>query len=1010
LAGRRASAAEVSINRSRAPARPPIYNVGLLKRSLTFLLCAAAFALVPRASASPGAPAAPAVVEDAPVPGGVVEFARALGIRPVPDRARFLFDVTRLVYEVDRSPVVPAALQALGRRADHSVPTGDGDVAKGSADDDLVPVPLTPEFWSGVLKRKIAREDLVAAIVSDRQAAFLCHGLLALDDDTLRFLADQRALVTRLIERSNPVFAAFSTSLHVSGGRVIPPGADARGGEDIVAMWEAVVGEKVTRPERFIQQLFEASDGRLAYLYDTIGQLDAPRRAFALGLWLPNRAQRFERFRALATDGIGAFHEWHLRSLPFGRTGYDLGMVLSRVDVTDDGTPREPAARGFWSRAFGWRDADDPRAVQITDDEPIDAAWLTSTVAAAEVRQRGERLDQMAFATRVFGDAGRPGQPARGDVLFATRAFSRYRMLMLTLERIGVRDAGLYTAALRQAGRIGATTDGRRAFIALGQYQGALALVARAARVRSIDLATAQTVITRLAAIPLSADGRFGGGVARWMRDDFLSAASAASESDRPREQAATGVDIRGVGAPGVDIEHRIIAVLSGPAWSDVQDGRPLTWEGQRYRLDLGAADRLRLNRVRERQLALPLDVAMTLSEAARAFSSEATPLAQSSDIAASLAQLLAEVRKRSREEEADAAAPGAGIPRDQHDTLQKAIEEISKAIRQKDVKKLPKLAEPVADLGDDMLAYGLISMTYACDIGDPDGAILLADDVSQRHDFGLAIHDYDQRLKVGWALPRQDIVPGTPWHITGSILGLDVALAPLTLRRISPDPIAEAPALTSTEREAFAASVSLMNPFDLHDADRDAIAASIERGRAVVGELDAERLERAADQLAADTSRRRALRWSLAHEADRMPAMFTLSELLVLGGGRLEDFRPWGMSMVFASGCLCTAMKTPSALATLGGRPQFGLTATVVADLNLHVAMMLKELQLPAALTRLVASGAMQDFIDHVRPLDDGDWLTLARGARTISRDQVEDYLAIATAVGPLVPVEAPQ
>jgi hypothetical protein len=85
-------------------------------------------------------------------------------------------------------------------------------------------------------------------------------------------------------------------------------------------------------------------------------------------------------------------------------------------------------------------------------------------------------------------------------------------------------------------------------------------------------------------------------------------------------------------------------------------------------------------------------------------------------------------------------------------------------------------------------------------------------------------------------------------------------------------------------------------------------------------------------------------------------------------------------------------------------------MTATVIADLNLHVAMTLRELQLPAALTRVIVSGAVQDFIDHVRPLDDADWLTLARNARTISRDRIEDYLAVATAVGPLVPVDARQ
>ena len=46
-----------------------------------------------------------------------------------------------------------------------------------------------------------------------------------------------------------------------------------------------------------------------------------------------------------------------------------------------------------------------------------------------------------------------------------------------------------------------------------------------------------------------------------------------------------------------------------------------------------------------------------------------------------------------------------------------------------------------------------------------------------------------------------------------------------------------------------------------------------------------------------------------------------------------------------------------------------------------------------------------MQDFIDEVRPTDEGDWLTLARMSRITTREQIEDYLAVATADGPLVP-----
>ena len=36
------------------------------------------------------------------------------------------------------------------------------------------------------------------------------------------------------------------------------------------------------------------------------------------------------------------------------------------------------------------------------DDEPFDAAWLTETIGSADVRQRADRLDQIAFAQRRF--------------------------------------------------------------------------------------------------------------------------------------------------------------------------------------------------------------------------------------------------------------------------------------------------------------------------------------------------------------------------------------------------------------------------------------------------------------------------------------------------------------------------------------------------------------------------------------------------------------------------------
>ena len=77
-----------------------------------------------------------------------------------------------------------------------------------------------------------------------------------------------------------------------------------------------------------------------------------------------------------------------------------------------------------------------------------------------------------------------------------------------------------------------------------------------------------------------------------------------------------------------------------------------------------------------------------------------------------------------------------------------------------------------------------LLSIAYAADVGDPDGTVLLADDVSRRHDFGFGVKDAEMRLRAAWAVPRPEVTPGVPWHVSGSLLGLDIGLAPLALRR----------------------------------------------------------------------------------------------------------------------------------------------------------------------------------------------------------------------------------
>ena len=921
--------------------------------------------IVPRPSF--GAAAAPVVSEDAPVPGGLAAFSPLAGIDPVPDRGRYMSEVTRILLENDpqRSPEILAVRLKTARLKtdDRRLPT------------DAVPVPMSAGWWSDyVFHRRVTRDELVASILSDRNAALVCHGLAALDDETLAFFDDHGALVSHLVEKlAAPAFAAFSSGLHVRANRlaVVP--------EDAAPLWEAAVGEKTTHPDRFIELLFVLNDSRTAYLFDTIAQLDPARRAFALGMWLPNAVERTERFRLLATAGVNAFHEWHIRTMPFGRASYDMGMLLARVDATESGAPASPWPRAFWTRAITGHDVAGPG-----EEQPIDALWLVETIGTADVRQRAERQDQFAFAQRLGSRAPAASDRDRADLQLAVRNFVKYRMLLVTLERVGVRAPAVYGAAVRQAARLSAF-EGRRGFLLQSQLQGALMLVARATEVRTLDAKGAEALVASLLAVPATDDGRYAGALAAWVRESFLRAV--------PR---------------GGDTDAAIVGAVAGGPAGDSTRAAMVTWEGQQYRLDLGAAERQRLHEVSEKQNAVPVSVALSVAAAARQLAADANA---AEAVAAQLTEMVDRVPPRARERETEETPSGVpAAAASQQDQLKKSIEEISRLAHAKDPKRMARAVDALADLGDDLLASSLLSLAYALHVGDPEGTVLLAGDVSRRHDFGLGIRDGDVRQKTAWSIPREEVLPGVPWHVAGSLLGLDIALAQLSLRRISADGVLEAPRLIAPERDAFALTVSLINPFALRDADRDAIADAIARGTRRAQAMDARTVDAMADELSIDGSRRRALRWTLAHEPTRAVSMLSMSELLVLGGARPESFAAWGMAVAAPFGCFCTQLTTPARWWPMARRPQLGLTAAVVGDLNLYVAVMLKQLQLPAALARVVLSAAVQDFIDSVKPTDPGDWLTLVRSARAMPRERMEDYVAAATATGPLMPLSAAQ
>ena len=224
-------------------------------------------------------------------------------------------------------------------------------------------------------------------------------------------------------------------------------------------------------------------------------------------------------------------------------------------------------------------------------------------------------------------------------------------------------------------------------------------------------------------------------------------------------------------------------------------------------------------------------------------------------------------------------------------------------------------------------------------------------------------------------------------------------------------DRIADAPKLSSVEREALAVSVNLLEAQRLKDVDRDAISISIGRGRDRVKSLVAgsEPVEPIAETLGFDGWRRRALSWSLEHEPQMVAQRFSLVELLELGGGaKGADLDAWGTSAINTDGCTCTRLPGIRAWRLLDGRPQFPMMAATMGDFNLAMALMLREMDLPALLAKPILAVAMQDFIDELSPANSNDWWSLSRSAQALRRQRVEDYVAVAAAVdGPLVPDE---
>ncbi len=857
-----------------------------------------------------------------------------------------------------------------------------------------VPSPLPAEVWRDtVLDDSEPDGRLGLRLVTDRRAALLYYGLLSMTPDTVEFLSSNPRLLRELYERDATGIALYGRSLVVEDGRVMAPG-----GAGAVHLWERAVRKSLDRPGDFFTTVLRYDEGVFPFLYDAIAQLDPPRQRFALAHWLPERQQRANFWRLY--DVTAATVRFSREAFWPGRFP-DPTVLLAQVRTEDSGLPAGPAWSGLWNEALDGVTLPDDPARDVSGAErsgPVEPSRLLERVFRDPEWIAG-RTAAFVFAQRRFAGVAAADLP---DVLTTLRGFPLFTSLVSTLDRLGVESPATYAAAVRHAAGLNRIEDREGARDALSQFQGALALLDRARRARSLPPAAAAELAASAAAVRLDESRGYEGRMARWVAGALLPALGALPPA------------AAGDGHGPAPRERIVLQALAGALEDDGRSHRTTTtWEGFPYVADVRGATLARLVEARRLQSGASLDAALDLWAVADALAG-----GPDTEEVGRLAQRLGSLG------DALPGRPGpvgaVTVPR----YLGRAREELARVGTAGGRSRPAAEAAPgLLRLADAVLGDVLRALVYAAHVGDPQSGVLGSGDLSGRHEFGLDPYYRDPLRATAWRFPVPRMLADRPWHAEGALLGLDLATATLRLQQIMTNQPPVTSSLGSHERGGLAASVAFFNPYGRTESETREIARALEAGRQRVARLAGSPDEVAAVAATAGLGRRRSalLAWTANREPDRLGASLSLRELLWLGleetgagdsdGGRgaaAERLGGWGAYSGRLDGCLCLRLAPPRLKwENLRGRAGTGLMAALAPDLTLWVGEGFARHGLPVPLAGPVLEVAMRYMLDRVQPAHVEDWNTVLRYPSALRDADFEDYVSSLTGTAVLRPAE---